>query len=54
MNIIKNVFLPEKIGSNYIFKKTILAISINKTIITAVKAAHKVKIFFICQLGLNC
>jgi type IV pilus assembly protein PilM len=40
-SIIKNIFLPEKIGSNYIFKKRIIAIVIGKTTIIATKTFLK-------------
>src|SRR5579872_2520668 len=39
--IIKNIFLPERIGTNYIFSKTVVAVSINKTTITATKSYLK-------------
>src|SRR5205085_12614269 len=41
MNLIKNIFLPEKIGTNYIFAKRIVAVSIGKTTITATKTYIK-------------
>jgi Tfp pilus assembly PilM family ATPase len=41
MNLIKNIFLPEKIGANYIFAKRIVAVSIGKTTITATKTYIK-------------
>lgn len=36
-DIIKNIFLPEAIGTNYLFAKTIVALMINKTHVTATK-----------------
>jgi len=40
-SIVKNIFLPEKIGSNYLFRKTIVAVAIGKTAITATKTTLK-------------
>ncbi len=39
--IIKNIFLPEKVGTNYLFAKTVVAVSIGKTTITATKSVLK-------------
>src|SRR5579872_1873594 len=40
-NIIKNIFLPEKIGTNYLFAKKIVSVAIGKTAITATKTFLK-------------
>lgn len=38
---IKDIFLPEKIGLNYLFSKTVVGIVIGKTTIIGTKAHHK-------------
>lgn len=40
-SMIKNIFLPEKIKTQYLFAKTVVAVSINKTTVTATKSFLK-------------